>query len=57
MADSVLQEHRGFPMLIDLADGLCTSTFGADTFAVTTEMAYSEAGAPFRFMAERRTRK
>jgi hypothetical protein len=57
MADSVLQEHRGFPMLIDLADGLCTSTFGADTFALTTEMAYSEAGAPFRYMAERRTRK
>jgi hypothetical protein len=25
MADSVLQEHRGFPMLIDLADNLCSS--------------------------------
>ena len=26
MADSVLQEHRGFPMLIDLADTVCRAT-------------------------------
>jgi hypothetical protein len=57
MADSVLQEHRGFPMLIDLADGLCAATFGADIFAATTELAYAEAGEPYRFLAERRTRK
>lgn len=56
MADSVLQEHRGFPMLIDLADGLCTTTFGADTFAASTQLAYTAAGEPFRYMAERRTR-
>lgn len=57
MADSVLQEHRGFPMLIDLADTFCTSTFGADTFNASTQLAYSEAGEPFRYMAERKTRK
>jgi hypothetical protein len=28
IADSVLQDHRGFPMLIDLADNLCRATFG-----------------------------
>lgn len=56
MADSVLQEHRGFPMLIDLADNFCTTTFGADTFNVSTQLAYSEAGEPFRYMAERKTR-
>jgi hypothetical protein len=56
MADSVLQEHRGFPMLIDLADGLCRSTFGADTFAASAQLAYCEAGVPFRYMAERKTR-
>jgi hypothetical protein len=56
MADSVLQEHRGFPMLIDLADNLCTTTFGADTFAASTQLAYAAAGEPFRYMAERRTR-
>lgn len=57
MADSVLQEHRGFPMLIDLADGLCTATFGPDVFAASTQLAYAEAGQPYRYMAERKTRR
>jgi len=57
MADSLLQEHRGFPMLIDLADGLCTATFGAETFAAAAQLAYAEAGAPFRYLAERKTRR
>lgn len=56
MADSVLQEHRGFPMLIDLADGLCSANFGADTFAASTQLAYARAGQPFRYLGERRTR-
>lgn len=56
MADSVLQEHRGFPMLIDLADGLCTSSFGGDVFAASTQMAYTESGEPYRYMSERSTR-
>jgi hypothetical protein len=57
MADSVLQEHRGFPMLIDLADGLCKATFGADTFAASTLLAYASAGAPYRYATERQTRR
>lgn len=57
MADSVLQEHRGFPMLIDLADGLCTTNFGGDVFAASTQMAYTESGEPYRYMSERSTRK
>ena len=56
MADSVLQEHRGFPMLIDLSDSLCTATFGAETFAVSTQLAYAAAGEPFRYLSERKTR-
>ncbi len=56
LADSVLQEHRGFPMLIDLADNLCTTSFGADVFAASTQLAYTAAGEPYRYMAERRTR-
>jgi hypothetical protein len=56
MADSALQEHRGFPMLIDLADGLCRTTFGADSFSMSTQLAYAEAGEPFRYMSERKTR-
>ncbi len=57
MADSVLQEHRGFPMLIDLADTSCRSMMGADGFGPTVETAYVEAGAPFAFSAERSTRR
>jgi hypothetical protein len=57
MADSILQEHRGFPMLIDLADQLCSATFGPDVFAASTQLAYASAGAPFRYMLERSTRR
>ena len=32
MADSVLQAHSGFPMLLDLADRVCHSTFGEEGF-------------------------
>jgi hypothetical protein len=57
MADSVLQEHRGFPVLIDLADNLCSTTFGAETFSASAQLAYASAGEPFRYMAERQTRR
>lgn len=56
MADSVLQEHRGFPMLIDLADTICRSTFSAEMFNASTQAAYTEAGEPYRHFGERRTR-
>lgn len=56
MSDSVLQEHRGFPMLVDLADGICRTTFGAETLLAPTRAAYAEAGQPFRYMSERSTR-
>jgi len=56
MADSVLQEHRGFPMLIDLADGVCRASFGGEAFNVSAQVAYAEAGEPFRYVSERSTR-
>src|SRR5712692_2453783 len=56
MADSVLQEHRGFPLLIDLADTVCRTTFGSTTFRSLVQQAYAEAGAPFRYLGERETR-
>jgi hypothetical protein len=56
MADSVLQEHRGFPMLINLADTVCRTTFGPDSFGAAIQQAYVEAGAPFRYLGERETR-
>jgi hypothetical protein len=56
LADSVLQEHRGFPMLIDLADGVCRATFGGEVFDVSARVAYAQAGEPFRYASERSTR-
>lgn len=56
MADSVLQTHRGFPMLIDLANTVCASTFGADAFNSTVQSAYAQAGNPLRYLGERETR-
>lgn len=56
MADSVLQEHRGFPLLIDLADAVCRTTFGSATFRSMIQQAYAEAGEPFRYLGERETR-
>jgi len=47
MADSVLQEHRGFPLLIDPADTVCRGVFGSDTLEGPIETAYAEAGARF----------
>jgi hypothetical protein len=56
MADSLLQEHRGFPMLIDLADTVCKTTFGVDSFKSSVQMAYARAGTPFQYLGERETR-
>jgi hypothetical protein len=56
IADSVLQEHRGFPLLIDLADSVCRGAFGQETLEGPIEAAYVAAGAPFRYVSERETR-
>jgi hypothetical protein len=57
MADSVLQAHRGFPLLIDVAHFTCSTTFGNEIFNDAVQHAYADAGAPFRFLTERQTRK
>jgi hypothetical protein len=57
LADSAFQEHRGFPMLIDLADTVCRATFGSESFTASTQLAYVEAGEPFRYLTERQTRR
>lgn len=56
MADSLLQEHRGFPMLIDLADMVCASSFGVDSFMGTVQAAYAKLDEPLRYMGEREAR-
>lgn len=57
LADSILLEHRGFPMLIDLADMVCSNTFGAESFMTSIQMAYADSGQPFRYLGERETRR
>lgn len=57
IADSVLQNHRGFPILLDLADRVCAATFGRDSLAAPLQAAYAAANAPFRYLSERATRR
>lgn len=49
IADSVLHEHRAFPMLLDLAEQVCRGMFPASELAETTRLAYLDAGAHPRF--------
>ena len=43
LADSMLQEHRGFPMLVDMARRVCHTEFG-ETLEELAETAYAAAG-------------
>lgn len=56
MADSILQPQRNFPALIDLADNVCRSQFGAEGFHATVEAAYARKGEPLKYLSERATR-
>jgi hypothetical protein len=56
MADAALQEHRGFPLLIDLADIVSRHAFSADATLGLVRSAYAAHGEPYRFLAERETR-
>jgi hypothetical protein len=56
MADSVLQSHRGFPTLIDVADIACKTYTGMDAFTPAIQAGYSRNGSPLLFLAERETR-
>jgi hypothetical protein len=55
LADSMFQEERGFPLLLDLAHHVCASVFGG-SLRHLTETAYAAAGAPWRYFSERTTR-
>lgn len=56
IGDSALQEHRGFPMLIDVSDSICRTLFDTDSFTATIHQAYADSGAPFQYLRERETR-
>ncbi len=53
LADSVLQPHRGAPMLLDLAGQVCEATFGAESLAAALQLGYTRAGEPLRYFAGR----
>ena len=57
IADSALQEHRGFPNLIDIADRTCRGVFDARGVATQVHTVLARAGAPFRYFDERSTRR
>lgn len=57
IADSVLLDHRGFPMLIEMADTMCRTYFGAQTVERPAYAAFANANAPFRHLNERTTRR
>jgi hypothetical protein len=56
LADSMMQEHRGFPLLADMARRVCRTEFG-ETLEELAEAAYAAAGAPWRYSSERLTRE
>lgn len=56
MADSVLQEARGFPNLIDIADRTCKGMFEPGGLSAQVHAVLARSGSPFRFLGERNTR-
>ena len=57
IADSVHLDHRGFPMLIEMADNMCRTYFGAQTIERPTFAAFGGTEAPFRHLGERSNRR
>lgn len=56
IADSALQEHRGFPMLIDVGNSICSTLFDTGGFVATIQQVYADTGAPYQYLRERETR-
>lgn len=56
MADAALQEHRGFPLLLDVAHTVCRTNFGRDAFIGSIQAAYAAQGRPMQHLSERETR-
>ena len=56
LADSALQEHRAFPLLLDLADTLSRTTFGSTDFNQSVDLAYLESGQSAHYLTDHRPR-
>jgi hypothetical protein len=46
IADSTFQEHRGFPMLLDMAGQLCRSVYGGGSLAQLADAIYHSRAFP-----------
>lgn len=46
LADAVMQEYRGYPMLLDMASQFCSSAFGREEFLGPIQAAYSALDEP-----------
>ena len=53
MADAALQPHRGFPLLLDLAEKHAKFALGLDEFHGVVESAYAKVGAGSLYAKER----
>lgn len=56
MADAALQEHRGFPLLLDMADQLCAASFGRQEFLGMVGAAYAAQDRALSHLSEREAR-
>lgn len=56
ISDSILETHRGFPSLIDVAHHSCESYCGMDTFGPSIQVSYANSGTPLLYLPERETR-
>jgi hypothetical protein len=50
MADSALQAHRGFPILIDIARSACEAHIGTEGFSSLIQSAYASNGDPLAYV-------
>lgn len=46
LADAVIQEHRGYPMLLDMAQQFCNAAFGREEFLGPIQAAYAARDEP-----------
>jgi hypothetical protein len=56
IADSLANELRGFPMLIDLADEVCRRVYGGRSLSAMVDAASARYGGLHRFQSERARR-
>jgi hypothetical protein len=52
LADSVLQEHRGYPLLLEMARQFCTTAFGRDEFEGPIKAAYAARDRALTFLGD-----